>query len=59
MKTIVKNWKTTSAGIAIAVAAYLKAKGIIDADTLALSLSVLGALGLVIAKDGDQTGVAK
>ena len=59
MKTILKNWKTTALGIALAVAAFLKAKHVIDADTLTLIFSVLGALGLIVAKDGDQTGLAK
>ena len=59
MKTILKNWKTTALGIALAVAAFLKAKQVIDADTLTLIISVLGALGLIVAKDGDQTGLAK
>ena len=56
---LVKNWKTSLAGIAIAVAAFLKAKGVIDGDTLTLILSVLGSIGLIIAKDGDQTGLAQ
>lgn len=56
---LVKNWKTSIAGIAIAIAAFLKAKQIIDADTLTLILSVLGSIGLILAKDGDQTGVSK
>ena len=56
---LVKNWKTSLAGIAIAVAAFLKAKEIIDGDTLTLILSVLGSIGLIIAKDGDQTGLAQ
>ena len=56
---LVKNWKTSLAGIAIAVAAFLKAKEIIDGDTLTLIWSVLGSIGLIIAKDGDQTGLAQ
>lgn len=59
MKTILKNWKTTALGIALAVAAFLKAKHVIDSDTLTLVISVLGALGFVVAKDGDQSGLAK
>ncbi len=59
MKNILKSWKTSVAGIAIAVAAFLKAKGIIDGDTFTLILSILGSIGLIIAKDGDQTGLAK
>jgi hypothetical protein len=59
MKNIIKNWKTTLAGVLVAGNTFALAKGIIDKDTFTFILGVLLSLGLIGAKDGDQTGVAK
>ena len=53
MKEFIAKNKTTIAGILIAVTVFLKARGIIDADTSILITSLLGALGLAAAKDSD------
>jgi hypothetical protein len=55
----IKNWKTTVAGVSLAVATFLKAKGIIDEATYVLVIGVLTSIGLFAAKDGDQTGLSK
>jgi uncharacterized membrane protein len=56
MKTIIKNWKTTSTGIVMCVGAvvtYLNDK----AELVACLTAFLGGLGLILSKDGDQTGI--
>ena len=58
MKAILKNWKTTSAGVVMCVGAvvtYLNDK----TQLVACMTAFLGGVGLIIAKDGDQTGLAK
>ncbi len=58
MKNMIKNWKTTSAGVVMCVGAvvtYLNDK----TQLVACLTAFLGGLGLILSKDGDQTGVAK
>lgn len=56
---LVKNWKTSIAGIAIATATFLNVKNVIDSETLTYVIAIIGSIGLILAKDGDQTGVSK
>jgi len=53
---LVKNWKTTIAGVVVAVATYLKASDIIDTNAFTLIGSLTTAIGLMLAKDSDKTG---
>jgi hypothetical protein len=55
---LVKNWKTTIAGLIIAVATYLKTTGSLSVEAFTLVGSVTTAIGLLLAKDGNTTGVA-
>ena len=48
MKTILKNWKTTAAGIAIIIIKLFTAKGRIDAET---GTAIVTGIGLIIAAD--------
>jgi hypothetical protein len=59
MKNFLKNWKTSLAGVLVAGLTFAVAKGYIDKDTYFLIFGILVSLGLINAKDGDQTGVAK
>jgi hypothetical protein len=59
MKNILKNWKTSTAGVLVAGLTFALAKGLIDQPTFVLAFGVLTALGLIGAKDGDQSGLAK
>ena len=52
-----KNWKTTVAGVAIAIVAGLSALHLITPDQASSLTAVLAAFGLSAAKDGDKTGV--
>jgi len=58
MKTyLLKNWKTTLAGV-VSIAAIITATWLPQyADELATVVGLLVSLGLVVAKDGDKTGV--
>lgn len=56
---IIKNWKTSLAGFAGLIATYLKAKQIVDEETFTLILGLIATIGLLFAKDGDQTGKAE
>lgn len=56
---IIKNWKTSLAGFAGLVTTFLKSKGIIDEETFTLILGLIATIGLLLAKDGDQTGKAE
>jgi len=58
MKNILKNWKTTLSGVLIAGLAFVNYKGFITTDELLLITSLLTSLGLIVAKDGDKTGVS-
>ncbi len=57
MKNIVRNWKTTSAGIisiATGISIYVS-----DNSKMLEALSfILTGVGLILAKDNDQTGLA-
>ena len=61
----VNNWRTTASGMALLVLVGLHYAGInvpglaIPSDPGAQLAMVLSALGLVAAKDGSTTGVAK
>jgi hypothetical protein len=56
---IKKNWKTSLAGVCVAVSTFLKSKEIIDEPTFILVFGILTSIGLFAAKDGDQTGLSK
>ena len=53
---LVKNWKTSIAGVVVAIATYLKVANIIDANAFTLIGSLTTAIGLMLAKDSDKTG---
>jgi hypothetical protein len=61
----VNNWRTTASGVALLAIVGLHYAGInvpglaIPSDPGAQLAMVLSALGLVAAKDGSTTGVAK
>jgi hypothetical protein len=58
MKNILKNWKTTSAGIIMCVGAMVTYFN--DKTQLMPCLTAfLGGVGLVFSKDGDQTGLTQ
>lgn len=58
MKNVLKNWKTTSTGIVMCVGAIVTYLS--DKTQLVTCLTAfLGGVGLIIAKDGDQTGIVK
>jgi hypothetical protein len=56
MKHILKNWKTSLAGLASIIIAGLTHTGKITPETGAALLSVAGGLGFAAAKDGNVTG---
>ena len=58
MKTyLLKNWKTTLAGV-ISIAAIVTTTWLPQyADELAKLVGLLVSLGLIAAKDGDKTGL--
>lgn len=51
MKSIIKNWKTTAAGIAIIIIKLFTAKGKIDAETGA---AIATGIGLIVASDHNK-----
>ena len=53
---LVKNWKTSIAGVIVAIATYLKVSNVIDANAFTLIGSLTTAIGLMLAKDSDKTG---
>jgi len=59
MKNVTKNWRTTLAGIIVGGAAVAVALGYITAEVGAQITSVCIALGLIVSKDGNKTGVIK
>ena len=59
MGNITKNWKTTLAGIIVGGVGIALALHYITPEVAASIITIAGALGLVAAKDGNQTGVAK
>jgi hypothetical protein len=52
MKTILKNWKTTLAGLVVIAIKLFAAKGKIDAETGA---AIATGIGLIIASDTTTT----
>lgn len=58
MENILKNWKTTSAGIVMCVGAIITYLN--DNTQLTVCLTAfLAGIGLILSKDGDQTGKIK
>lgn len=56
LETLLKNWKTTLAGL-VTIAGVITATWLPQyADELAKVIGVLAGLGLIVAKDGNQTG---
>ena len=58
MKNILKNWKTTVAGIAILATTVATQQGYITVEMSAAINTILIGLGFVVAKDGNKTGTA-
>lgn len=57
MQNLLKNWKTTLAGL-VAIAGVIAATWLPEyADEVAKVTGVLVGLGLLAAKDGNKTGV--
>lgn len=53
---LLKNWKTTLAGL-VTIAGVITTTWLPQyADELAKVIGVLAGLGLIVAKDGNQTG---
>lgn len=59
MENIIKNWKTTLAGIIVGSVAVAVALGYITVEVGGQITSVCIALGLIVSKDGNKTGVIK
>jgi hypothetical protein len=59
MENIIKNWKTTLAGIIVGSIAIAVALGYITPEVGGQITSVCIALGLIVSKDGNKTGVIK
>lgn len=59
MKNILKNWKTTLAGVIVGGVGIALSLKYITPEVAASIITIAGALGLVAAKDGNQTGVSK
>lgn len=55
-KYLIKNWKTTLAGLLIAVLTALKYSGKITPETYEIFLGILSASGLLAAKDSNISG---
>jgi hypothetical protein len=51
-----KNWKTTAAGVVLAIVAVLINKGALTPEQGTLITTILSALGFVVAKDGNVSG---
>jgi hypothetical protein len=56
MKHILKNWKTSLAGLISIITAGLVGTGKIDATTAATIVTITSGLGFAAAKDGNVTG---
>lgn len=53
-KVFVENWKTTVAGVVVAVTVYLRTEDIINEHVMNLVFGIGAAFGLVFAKDGNK-----
>lgn len=54
---VVKNWKTTATGLATLLIWLAKATGVEIPEEVAISFTgFLVSLGLILAKDGNQSG---
>lgn len=53
---LLKNWKTTAAGIVMVIVGVLTHNGALTANEGSLIASVLGGMGLLASKDGNVTG---
>lgn len=53
---LLKNWKTTAAGIVMVIVGVLTHNGVLTASEGSLIASILGGMGLLISKDGNVTG---
>lgn len=58
MKNSIKNWKTTVAGIIVGGVAAAVALGYITTEVGTQITGICIALGLIVSKDGDQSGQA-
>lgn len=57
MKNLIKNWKTTIIGIS---AVFVGIKTILTTGSINEAItSIMAGIGLIFAKDGDQTGTAQ
>lgn len=56
---MIKNWKTTVTGIIVGGVAAAVALGYITTEVGTQITGLCIALGLIVSKDGDQTGVTK
>jgi len=56
MKNIVKNWKTTLAGILVVVIPVVTQLGYITPEMAGAIVTILTGLGLIAAKDHNVTG---
>lgn len=54
-KMFLENWKTTIAGVVVAVAIYLRTKDVINEDVMNLIFGIGTAFGLVFAKDANKS----
>lgn len=58
MKTfLIKNWKTSMAGLYLASITFAKAKNYIDNDTYVFLFGIGVSIGLFASKDGDKSGI--
>lgn len=53
-KLITNNWKTSGAGVLVAAAALLSYYGVVTVESGGLWLKLLTAVGLLLARDGDN-----
>ena len=59
MKNIFKNWKTTVAGAILTGTTIATSLHYISPEIAQSILILTTALGFVLSKDGNQTGIAK
>ena len=56
MKNMLKNWKTTLSGVALVITGISMYINNPASSTEAIT-AILGGIGLIVAKDGDKTGI--